>query len=135
MGKLFAVFGVITAIAFGNMVQTNSVVLAIEEGLGVSPIWAGVALMVLVGITLVKGIKSIGKVNGILVPAMAIFYIAGGLVILGMHVEKIPMAFALIFKSAFVGKAAVGGAVGGSTGHLDGAHERCHAPLGSARVD
>ena len=114
MGKLFAVFGVITAITFGNMVQTNSVVLAIEEGLGVSPIWAGVALMVLVGITLVKGIKGIGKVNGILVPAMAIFYIAGGLVILGMHVEKIPMAFALIFKSAFVGKAAVGGAVGTS---------------------
>ena len=114
MGRLFAIFGVITAVAFGNMVQSNSVVLAIEEGWGVSPLWAGLALMVLVGVTLVKGIKSIGKVNGVLVPAMAIFYILGGLIILGIHVEKIPMAFSVIFQSAFYGKAAVGGAVGSS---------------------
>ena len=114
MGRLFAIFGVITAIAFGNMVQSNSVVLAIEEGWGVNPLWAGLALMVLVGVTLVKGIKSIGKVNGVLVPAMAIFYILGGLIILGIHVEKIPMAFSVIFQSAFYGKAAVGGAVGSS---------------------
>ncbi len=114
MGRLFAIFGVITAVAFGNMVQSNSVVLAIEEGWGVNPLWAGLALMVLVGVTLVKGIKSIGKVNGVLVPAMAIFYILGGLIILGIHVEKIPMAFSVIFQSAFYGKAAVGGAVGSS---------------------
>lgn len=114
MGRLFAIFGVITAVAFGNMVQSNSVVLAIEEGWGVSPLWAGLALMVLVGVTLVKGIKSIGKVNGVLVPVMAIFYILGGLIILGIHVEKIPMAFSVIFQSAFYGKAAVGGAVGSS---------------------
>lgn len=114
MGRLFAIFGVITAVAFGNMVQSNSVVLAIEEGWGVSPLWAGLALMVLVGVTLVRGIKSIGKVNGVLVPAMAIFYILGGLIILGIHVEKIPMAFSVIFQSAFYGKAAVGGAVGSS---------------------
>ncbi|MDJ0652137.1 MAG: sodium:alanine symporter family protein [Simkaniaceae bacterium] len=114
MGKLFAIFGVITAVAFGNMVQSNSVVLAIEEGWGINPLWAGLVLMVFVGITLVKGIKSIGKVNGVLVPAMAIFYILGGLIILGIHIEKIPMAFVVIFQSAFYGKAAVGGAVGTS---------------------
>ncbi|MCB1073417.1 MAG: sodium:alanine symporter family protein [Chlamydiia bacterium] len=114
MGKIFAIFGVITAIAFGNMVQSNSIVLAIQEDWGISRLSAGFILMALVGVTLVKGIKSIGKVNAILVPAMAIFYILGGLIILGIHFEQIPMAFSLIFKSAFYGKAAVGGAVGTS---------------------
>ncbi|MEM8727897.1 MAG: sodium:alanine symporter family protein [Chlamydiota bacterium] len=114
LGKLFAVFGVITAIAFGNMVQSNSIVLAIEEGWNIDPRWGGAVLTMLVGVTLVKGIKSIGKVNGVLVPAMAIFYILGGLMILGIHSDKIPAAFSIIFQGAFHGKAAVGGAMGTS---------------------
>ena len=114
MGKLFAILGIITSIGTGNMVQANSVVLAIKEGFGITPIWPGIILMCLVGITLIKGIKSIGKVNGILVPAMAIFYILGGLIILALKFTQIPMAFSLVFKSAFHGQAAFGGVAGAS---------------------
>jgi AGCS family alanine or glycine:cation symporter len=43
---------------------------------------------------------------------MAIFYIAGGLVILVMHASAIPAAIGLVFDSAFSGTAATGGFAG-----------------------
>ena len=114
LGKVFAILGVITSIATGNMIQSNSVVLAVEEGFGINPAWTGLILMFFVGITLIKGIKSIGKVNGILVPTMAVFYIVGGLIILALNFDQIPMAFGHIFKAAFSGQAAFGGVAGAS---------------------
>lgn len=114
LGKIFAIFGLITSIATGNMVQSNSVVLAVQDGFGIHPLWTGLVLMLIVGMTLIKGIKSIGKVNGILVPFMAVFYILGGVVVLAFHFEKIPMAFVHIFKSAFSSQAALGGTLGAS---------------------
>ena len=114
MGKLFAILGVIAAIGTGNMVQSNSVVLALEEVFGVTPLWTGLILMVIVGVSLIRGIKSIGKVNEFLVPAMAVFYILAGLIILALKFDQIPMAFVHIFKAAFSGQAAFGGVAGAS---------------------
>jgi AGCS family alanine or glycine:cation symporter len=110
--RFFAVFGVLACITSGNMLQSNSVMAAVHEGFGVSPLWVGLALMFLVGAALIKGIKSIGKINSFLVPAMSLFYIGAGCVVLALRFEQIPMAFGLIFKSAFTGQAAVGGALG-----------------------
>lgn len=108
----FAIFGAITALGTGNMVQANSVALALSSFFHVDPIWSGIALVVIVGIALIGGIKSIGKVTGILVPAMAVFYIIGGLIIIALKIEEVPAAFSLIFRSAFQGQAAVGGFAG-----------------------
>ena len=41
--------------------------------------------------------------------AMAIFYLLGGIVLLVMHAERIPGAFAMVFDGAFNGTAATGG--------------------------
>ena len=114
MGILFAILGSITAFGIGNTVQSNSVALAVSELFNIDPIWTGVILMVLVGAALIGGIKSVGKVAGILVPGMAVFYIVGGLIIIALRIEAVPAAFALIFKSAFTGQAAVGGFAGAS---------------------
>lgn len=112
LGVLFAFFAAITALGTGNMVQANSVVLAVQDLFHIPPIWTGLALMIVVGVALIGGIKSIGKVAGFLVPAMAVFYIVGALVVLLIKFQAIPAAFVLIFKSAFSGQAAVGGFVG-----------------------
>jgi len=112
LGVLFAFFAAITALGTGNMVQANSVVLAVQDLFHIPPIWTGLALMIVVGVALIGGIKSIGKVAGFLVPAMALFYIVGALVVLLIKFQAIPAAFVLIFKSAFSGQAAVGGFVG-----------------------
>jgi alanine or glycine:cation symporter, AGCS family len=112
LAVFFALVGAITAIGTGNMVQANSVSTALSDFLNINPWITGIVLAFLTAVALFGGIKSIGKVASYLVPAMAVFYITGGLVILLMKASFIPSAFALIFRSAFTGQAAVGGFAG-----------------------
>jgi AGCS family alanine or glycine:cation symporter len=58
------------------------------------------------------GIQTLGKVNAVLVPVMALLYITSGLIILCIHADKIPGSFLLIFQGAFSRQAAVGGFLG-----------------------
>jgi AGCS family alanine or glycine:cation symporter len=69
-------------------------------------------MVVLTAAVILGGIKRIGKVTELLVPFMALFYLAGGIVILILHAEKLPAVFALVFESAFSGTAAAGGFAG-----------------------
>ena len=112
LAVLFAVLAAITAIGTGNMVQANSVSSAVQDLFGIDPLWSGIVLMIFTGGALLGGIKSIGKIAGVLVPAMAIFYIGGGLLIIFLKIQYVPDAFWLIVKSAFSGQAAVGGFLG-----------------------
>lgn len=109
---LFALFGVLAAIGTGNLVQVNSVADVLRDVAGVNPWITGVILAVVTGLVLMGGVKSIGRVTGLLVPVMAFFYLGGALVILFIHVAQLPSAFALIVKSAFTGQAALGGFTG-----------------------
>lgn len=109
---IFAIMGAIAAVGTGNMVQANSVSEALKDLCGVDPLWTGLILALSVGLSLFGGIKSIAKVSTFLVPAMAIFYLVGGGVILALKYAAIPAAFVSIFKSAFTGQAAVGGFLG-----------------------
>lgn len=110
----FAFFGAITAIFTGNIVQSNSISLALENSLHIDPWITGVILAVCTGLVLLGGIRSIGGVTSFLVPIMAIFYILGCVAIIVIRADQIPEAIATIFSSAFTGQAAVGGFVGSS---------------------
>lgn len=112
LGWLFAFFGAVAAFGIGNMVQTNSVADVVQSNFGVSPIITGLLLAFFTALVILGGIKSIGKATGFIVPFMALFYIIGGLAIILIHINLVPEAFALIFKDAFTGEAAAGGALG-----------------------
>lgn len=109
---LFAILGSIAAIGTGNLVQVNSIADAVDRVWHIDPWITAVIITLLTGFVIVGGVKSIGQVAGILVPFMALFYIIGGLVIIGMHYAEIPRAFMNIIESAFKGQAAVGGFAG-----------------------
>lgn len=108
----FALFGAIGAFGGGNMLQANSVSDVMSSFFHVDPLWTGIVLAIFTGLTLLGGIKSIGKVAGFLVPFMAIFYIGGASIILVKYYDKIPMALWEIVSSAFTGQAAFGGFAG-----------------------
>lgn len=110
----FAVFGAIGAFGGGNMLQANSVADVLKSVFNIEPIWTGLIVAFFTGITLLGGIKSIGRVAGFLVPFMAIVYIGGAAIILFKFYTEIPGAFQLIFKHAFSGQAAFGGFLGSS---------------------
>ncbi|HEX8310064.1 MAG TPA: sodium:alanine symporter family protein [Chthoniobacteraceae bacterium] len=117
LGVIFAIFTAIAAFGIGNMTQANAIVGMVGEqfptldkqqlawglGIGMSALTAGVIL---------GGIKSISRVCEVLVPFMAIFYVLGCLAILIKNWAMLPDTFAIIFKSAFNGQAAVGGFIG-----------------------
>lgn len=112
LAVIFAVFGVFTAIGTGNMVQSNAVALACKQLFHLDPLYTGLFLVVIVGGALFGGIKSIGKFSSYLIPAMAIFYIGGGLLIIGAKFQYIPQALLSIIKAGLNGQAATGGFVG-----------------------
>ncbi|HEX2583379.1 MAG TPA: sodium:alanine symporter family protein [Chlamydiales bacterium] len=108
----FALVGAITALGTGNAIQANSIAAAITEMTHIDPWIIGAALAAITGITLLGGIKSIGKLSSWLVPIMAIFYLVGGLIVIFLKIEALPQAFYDIFMQAFTGKAAFGGFAG-----------------------
>lgn len=112
LASLFAIFGTLSAFAGGNLTQSNSIASAMQELFQVPPIWTGVFLAILTAAVILGGIRSLGRVNAILVPAMALIYIGGGIAILVLKAEYIPQSLLLIFQSAFTGHAAVGGFLG-----------------------
>ncbi|MFW5501017.1 MULTISPECIES: alanine/glycine:cation symporter family protein [unclassified Maridesulfovibrio] len=112
LGTLFAIFASIAAFGIGNMVQSNSVADAVEATYGVSPYITGGLLMILTAAVILGGIKKIGKVTGMLVPIMIVFYMAGASYIILTNLSGVPAAFALIFEQAFNPTSAVGGFAG-----------------------
>ncbi|WP_299017951.1 sodium:alanine symporter family protein [uncultured Photobacterium sp.] len=112
LGTAFAIFGSIAGFGIGNTVQSNSVSAALQSSFNLPPMASGLIMMVLVGLVLMGGIKRIADVAGKLVPLMAAFYIASGLLVLGVNAAGIPTAFNLIVSSAFTPVAAQGGFAG-----------------------
>ncbi len=112
MGTLFAIFGFFACFGIGNMTQANGITANVVKMTGLDPMVVAIILLVLTGATLLGGVQRIGAVAGSLVSIMCSIYVAGGLVILVLHIDKLPGVFGLIFGSAFTGHAATGGFLG-----------------------
>lgn len=112
LGILFATFTSLAALGIGSAVQANSISTMLASTFSV-PTWiSGIVMAILTAVVVIGGIKSIARVCDILVPFMALFYVAGCLIILGLTFSSIPASLALIVKSAFSAKAVGGGLAG-----------------------
>lgn len=112
LGVLFAVFGALAAFGIGNGTQSKAVADIMSSTFSV-PHWiSGVVLFVLAGMVILGGIKTIGRVTSFFVPIMALFYVIAGLFVMITNFSLVPEAFAMIFKFAFTGEAALGGSIG-----------------------
>lgn len=112
MACCFALFAAVAAFGIGNMVQSNSVAAAVEASFNIPVGITGIILAVATGAVILGGIKSIGRVTGVLVPIMIVFYVCGAMVILALHAGEIPAALGLIIRQAFNPTAATGGFAG-----------------------
>ena len=113
LGWLFALFAVIASFGIGNMTQGNSIATSIHATFGVSVTMVGVVITVLALLIIIGGIKTISKVSSVVVPVMAIFYVAAGIIVILGNIHNLPAGIAMIFKMAFSVKA-VGGALCGN---------------------
>lgn len=115
LGVFFAFFlmlEIVPSIALQAASATNQVlVFGFSE-----KIIAGV-IAAIVAVVCIGGMKRIAQVTDLLVPAMAIIYLLGVLVILIVNIGSVPGAIASIFSTAFTGTAAVGGFAGATVKH------------------
>jgi len=112
LAGMFALFAAVAGFGIGNMVQSNSVTAIAVSSFGV-PNWSvGLVLAALTFLVIIGGVKRIGAVAEWLVPSMAVIFVVGGLVILGLNFRDIPEGLAFIVHSAFTPTAATGGFAG-----------------------
>ncbi len=94
----------------------------------------GLVMAILVGLVIIGGIKRIAVVTEKVVPFMAAVYVGAALIILGLNLELIPLAFKTIFFEAFAPKAIAGGAIGVLVQGFKRAAFSNEAGIGSAAI-
>lgn len=103
----------IAAFALGFVAfQGNTVAGAVQDSLGVNRYITGALLAVLTGIVVYGGIKRIAHVADVVVPVMAIGYIAMALLIILLNITELPGVIVMIVSNAFGFEEAVGGGMG-----------------------
>ncbi|MBS3985432.1 MAG: sodium:alanine symporter family protein [Selenomonadales bacterium] len=112
LAVIFCIAGSIAAFGIGNLVQANNVAGAMERAFNVPRPVSGIALMILVGLVIIGGIKRVGKVAERAVPFMAIAMVIGCALVAIQNITLIPEAFSRIFVGAFTTQGAVGGFAG-----------------------
>ena len=109
---LFALFTALATFGIGNMTQANAVATIFQSTFHVEPWLTGTILMLLTGLVILGGIKSIARFTSFLVPFMIVGYIGASLLVLAINAGEIPHALTLIFYHAFTPMAATGGFAG-----------------------
>ena len=100
------------ALVGGNLVQSNSIAMALESALGWDRLAVGIATALLAGAVLSGGLGRIARVSELLVPVMALLFLGSGAVVLAARAEHIPGALEQIFTCALTPGAGAGGAAG-----------------------
>ncbi len=105
----------------GNMFQANQTFAQARNVTGGEDGWLGsdaaalafgIILALLVGLVIIGGMKSIGRVTASLVPAMAFIYVAACLTVIATNFGSIGTAFGDIIDGAFSPDGVTGGVVG-----------------------
>lgn len=112
MSVLFAILITVTFGLSYNSIQSNTICSAMQEAFGWSPLWVGLALSALSLIIVFGGIHRIARVSSVLVPVMAIGYVALAVVIIIMNFSLLPHVFKVIISSAFGMEQVAGGGLG-----------------------
>ena len=111
LARVYCLFAICAALTVGNMVQMNSLALPFTQA-GVHPLLTGLMMSVIVASVILGGLQRFSKIAALVVPFMAVGYIAACLVILLLHVDDLLPALQLIVQSAFSNQAVTGGAAG-----------------------
>ncbi len=123
LAVLFAAFGALAAFGIGNMTQINTIAgtintaisgfVATTEAQQTTIAWIVAIICALIcAIVLLGGIQRLADVCSLLVPVMAVIYVAAALCVIVVNITAVPEAFAAIFVGAFNPSAVAGGLAG-----------------------
>ena len=138
---VFALFCVGGSFGGANMFQSNQSFQQVVGVTGGAESWFadkgwlfGLIMSLFVGLVIIGGIRSIARVTSKIVPIMGAIYILAGLVIIVVHIDQVPAAFALMFSSALGVNSVAGGALGVLAIGFQRAAFSSEAGIGSAAI-
>ena len=116
LSKIYAVCCIFAMIGGWNLFQINAMTAQITEVTGgdssffAGQSWlVGLIVAIITYITIIGGIKAIGKFTSKVTPVMCSLYVFSAFVICLMHITEVPHTIALIVKEAFKPQALTGG--------------------------
>lgn len=112
MGALFALLITITFGFAFNSVQSNTLCAAFEGAFGFNHTIVGSIITACTLVIIFGGVQRIAKVSSIIVPVMALGYIALALIIVILNIKELPAVIEQIVSHAFGWEQALGGGVG-----------------------
>jgi AGCS family alanine or glycine:cation symporter len=141
LGLFYAAGIVVGCLGIGNMFQSNQAFMQLVAVSGGETSWladkgwlVGLVIAGLVASVIVGGIRSIAAVTAKLVPAMAILYLSGCVVVLVANAEALPWAFQHMWEGAFTMRGIGGGALGAVIVGFQRAVFSNEAGIGSATI-
>ena len=108
-------FAVLITLQFGlsnNSIQANTICSAMHEAFGWSPAWVGAVLAAVALFIVFGGIQRIARFSAVLVPVMAVGYVALAVVVVVMNIGLIPHVLKVIVLDAFGVEQVLGGGLG-----------------------
>jgi AGCS family alanine or glycine:cation symporter len=109
---IFALAAILALSILMPGIQSNSIAIGMENAFHL-PRWiTGVAIVVILGVIILGGVKRIANVAQYVVPFMALAYMLMAVVIIGMNITELPGVIKLIFSSAFGFDSTFGGMIG-----------------------
>ncbi|OBF92345.1 sodium:alanine symporter [Mycobacterium sp. 852002-51152_SCH6134967] len=109
------IFAAVTVLACGLLlpsVQSNSMASAMESAWGFDKWWVGAGTVIVLAFVIIGGVKRIAAFASIVVPFMAVVYIALALVVVMVNAERVPEVLQMVFASAFGLDSAFGAIIG-----------------------
>jgi AGCS family alanine or glycine:cation symporter len=117
LGVWFAIILIVCfPFAFSSL-QANTIAATVSGSLGEGvaawvPRVVGIGVALLTALVVFGGVRRIASVTQALVPSMALLYLLLGLLVVGFHIDQIPVVFAQIFTQAWGFNEVVGAAFG-----------------------
>ena len=112
LGNIYAIIIILTDIFGFISIQTNTITHSIQEIVNINEYIIGIIICLFVLIIIIGGAKRIANFSSKMVPTMTLLYLFVCLIIIIININKIPVLFIEIIKSAFEFKSLSGGIFG-----------------------
>ncbi|MGZ6250862.1 MAG: alanine/glycine:cation symporter family protein [Candidatus Chromulinivorax sp.] len=112
LAYLFAIFCLGYAFFAGNIIQCNSVAVALQRSWGIDRYLTAFFILIFILYVLIGGAQRIVKYLDMLVPFKVLLFLGSSITVLMYNYHALPHAFYTIFQGAFHPQAFIGGSFG-----------------------
>ena len=108
---IYSIIAIITYAILFSAIQNNTITTLTTKIYPTNKLFISLLISILVIPTIIKGIKTVSNICNKLFPIMMIIYLAIGIIVSIININKLPLIFINAIKQAFTSKALTGGII------------------------